>query len=252
MQTNGFESNLDLDLKVGWLCPDILQAFCDEVNVEAFKFRAQARDIKIEIIPFDISKKVKECDFYYIGGSKPSMFPYAIKYLKENSKIISEMADNNIPMLAVNLGFQLLSTSYQHINKPEMKGLGIINAYFDYIEDYENAITGNIIGACNFLANQNIVGYKNQNALCTLKDKTAPFMKVTKGTGNNKQDPFEGARYNNVIATSITSPILPQNPHFCDYLIGLSLRCKYGAKIYLSNLTDDIEWYSHNYLAEMK
>ena len=34
-----------LKLKIAYLYPDILESFCDRANVEAFKYRANLRDV---------------------------------------------------------------------------------------------------------------------------------------------------------------------------------------------------------------
>ena len=77
-------------------------------------------------------------------------------------------------------------------------------------------------------------------------------MILSKGRGNNGRDKTEGARFNNVIGTYITSPILAQNPHLCDFFIATALRVKYKCRVPLTPLCDDIEWYSHNFILDAK
>lgn len=238
-----------LKLKIGHILPDILHSFCAEANVGAFKFRAKARNIEIEHVLFNNFDTIKKCDFYYIDGSNVNAFQYAIKYLKENQDIIKDMISSEVPTLAVNLGYALLSNSCQLPNCPKIKGLRIFNAETSFSKE---RIKCPIIGTCDFLNNETIVGYKNQIFTTFLSIEANPFLNVLKGEGNNIQDISEGIRYNNAIGTYITSPLLAQNPTLCDYLIEIALRIKYKTKIPLSNITDDVEWYCHDYMLKMK
>ena len=103
-----------------------------------------------------------------------------------------------------------------------------------------------IIGNCELLSNDNtIVGYSKCFTESVLGKDTKPFLYL-------KKEKTEGAVYNNVIGTYITSPIFAQNPYFCDYIIANCLKTRYKCAIPLAKLCDDIECYSHNYFLEAK
>ena len=127
--------------------------------------------------------------------------------------------------------------------------LGILNV--DMMSGKEHHY-GNVVGNCEFLKNKTVVGFENHGILSFLKPGVAPFLTLQRGLGNNGKDKTEGARVNNIIGTFLTSPILAQNPHLCDFLISAALRIKYKCRIPLTPLTDDIEWYSHNYILESR
>ena len=88
--------------------------------------------------------------------------------------------------------------------------------------------------------------------LTYLSQGVGHFLTLKTGHGNNGRDKTEGARIYNTIGTYIISPLLAQNPNLCDFLIATSLRIKYKCRVPLTRLCDDIEWYSHNYILEMK
>ena len=111
---------------------------------------------------------------------------------------------------------------------------------------------GNITGKCSLLKNQTIVGFENHSVLSYLNEKVGHFLTIKTRCGNNGKDKTEGARVNNTIGTYIISPILAQNPHFCDYLIATALRIKYKCRVPLTKLCDDIEMYSHNFILGSK
>lgn len=240
-----------LKLKIAYLCPDILQGFCDKANIDVFIQRAKERNIEISLNEIYANDRVQasKYDFYYIGGSNTQALEDALKFLKRNEEELKIAAYSNVPMLAINCGYQLFGNSYQLHNQAKVEGIKI----FD-IETYtgKNLHYGSLIGVCPFLRNKTIVGFENHGMVTILKSGVAPFLILQKGKGNNGKDKTEGARFNNVIGSYLTSPILAQNPHLCDFFIAVALRIKYKCKIPLTSLCDDIEWYSHNFILEAK
>ena len=238
-----------LKLKIAYLYPDILESFCDRANVEAFKYRANLRDVEVNIYEINDYEKISasKYDFYYIGGSNTSNLEVALGHLEKNKDELMVAAAAGVPMLAVNCGYQLFGNYYQLHNKTRIEGIKILDV--DSIASRKH-IFGNVTGICHFLKNKTIAGFENHRIVTYLKANTTPFLTITKGKGNNGEDKTEGARFNNVIGTYLTSPILAQNPHLADFFISCALRIKYKCKVPLAPLCDDIEWYSHNYITE--
>ena len=90
-----------------------------------------------------------------------------------------------------------------------------------------------------------LVGFENHSGLTYLQGDTKPLASVVVGNGNNGTDMTEGARYMNVFGTYLHGSFLPKNPHFADYLIELALEKRYGEKIQLDKLDDDLELKTH-------
>ena len=72
-----------------------------------------------------------------------------------------------------------------------------------------------------------IVGFENHGGR-TYIGSNKPFGKVVYGHGNNGEDGQEGVLYKNVVGTYLHGPLLPKNPHICDYLLSNALERKYG------------------------
>jgi len=240
-----------LRLKIAYLYPDILSGYCDRANVEVFCSRAKWRDIDVSVHTIFGNDKVQasKFDFYYIGGSNTQNLSYALKFLKQNEEELKIASISSVPMLAVNCGYQLFGNFYQLHNQTQIEGLKILDV--DSIASKKHHF-GNIFGTCEFLKNKIVAGFENHGILTYLKSGVSPFLILQEGLGNNGRDKTEGARFNNVVGTYITSPILAQNPHLCDFFIATALRIKYKCRIPLTKLTDDLEWYSHNYILETK
>ena len=69
------------------------------------------------------------------------------------------------------------------------------------------------------------------------------------GYGNNGKDGAEGILYKNVVGTYLHGPLLPKNPHICDYLIKNALERKYG-KSDLAPLDDTQEREANRYITD--
>ena len=109
----------------------------------------------------------------------------------------------------------------------------------------EKRFIGNVTATCPFLPIRTIVGFENHSGQTFLGDNVEAFMKVKVGNGNNGADKTEGARYKNVFGTYLHGPLLPKNPHFCDYLIQLALNVKYDCNIPMFPLDDELEYFAH-------
>ena len=240
-----------LKLKIGYLYPDILQSYCDDANVEIFARRAKWRDIDVQVHAINANDKISASrfDFYYIGGDNADALELALPYIEQNKDELKVASMASVPMLAVNMGYLVFGNFFQFHNCPQREGLGILNVDSVTGKKY---FRGNVTGTCSFLNGKTIVGFENHGTTTYLKDDAVPFITLQKGLGNNGKDKTEGARAYNTIGTYISSPILAQNPHFCDFLIAAALRVKYKCKIPITRLKDDIELYSHNYILDIK
>ena len=90
-------SKNSLKLKIAYLYPDILQGFCDKMNVEIFRKRASWRDIDVQIYEINANEKVQasKFDFYYIGGSNIQNLEHTLYYLKQNEDEIRVSSRRN-------------------------------------------------------------------------------------------------------------------------------------------------------------
>jgi hypothetical protein len=129
-----------------------------------------------------------------------------------------------MPVLAVCGGYQLLAHYYRPASGPDLKGLGVFDAWTIHRGARAPRCTGDIAIAWN---GQTLVGFENHGGQ-TYLGTAQPLGKVLKGYGNNAQDGTEGAIYRNAFGTYLHGSLLPKNPHFADYLIELALKRSYG------------------------
>ena len=69
-----------------------------------------------------------------------------------------------------------------------------------------------------------ITGFENHGGRTYLGKGVKPFGNVVYGYGNNGEDHQEGVLYKNVVGTYLHGPLLPKNPHVCDYLLKNALQ----------------------------
>ena len=126
-----------------------------------------------------------------------------------------------------------------------IEGLGVLNITTDW--EPERLIRDIVLDSPLF--DRPVVGFENHGGRTEIGDHT-PFGKVTYGFGNTGKSGYEGVVYKNVIATYLHGPLLPKNPHVCDYLLERALKRKYGEDAVLEPLPDEMEQKANDYIVE--
>ena len=236
-------------LSLAHICPNLLNFYGDSGNVVALKKRCEWRGISLDVVEVNEKECIPaEHDVYFIGGSSPQCQTIAAKWLIENKSALKSACDSGAVIFAISEGLQLLGNYYQYKNQEKVEGLGILDIYS--VED-DDKFVGNVTAECDLVNPKEIVGFEN-HTMKTYLNNEKPLSKVIIGQGNNKSDKTEGVRKNNLFGTYLHGPFLPKNPHFTDYLIGLALEKKYGKKINLETLNDEIELNTYKKLAGKK
>lgn len=253
LKTNNFKLN------IGWLYPELMSTYGDRGNIICLKKRCEWRKIGTEINEIDFetkSNEMEKCDIIIGGGAQDRQQEIVIKDLKTNKKIIlKKLFKNGIPGLFVCGSPQLLGLYYMTGDGKRLEGLGIFDYYTRHFGHDKPRCIGNTAGVIiedrglkRESRRKTIVGFENHGGRTYLGEKCKPFARVLKGYGNNGEDGFEGAIYNNVIACYYHGPFLPKNPHIADWLISKALEVKYKKKISLTPLNDDLEWKAHEFM----
>jgi CobQ-like glutamine amidotransferase family enzyme len=132
--------------------------------------------------------------------------------------------EDDMPVLAVCGGYQLLAHYYRPATGSDMRGLGVFDAWTIHKGSRVPRSIGDIAIRWN---GTTLVGFENHGGR-TYLGSAQPLGKVLKGHGNNSEDGTEGAIYRNAYGTYLHGSLLPKNPHFADHLIRLALHRKYG------------------------
>jgi lipid II isoglutaminyl synthase (glutamine-hydrolysing) len=166
-----------------------------------------------------------EYDMLFIGGGQHKEQAPVAQDLYEIKGIgLWAAIEDDMPVLAVCGGYQLLAHYYRPAEGPDMRGLGVFDAWTIHKGPHVPRCIGDIAISWN---GSTLVGFENHGGR-TYLGTAKPLGKVLKGYGNNAEDAFEGAVYRHTYGTYLHGSLLPKNPHFADYLIGLALQRKYG------------------------
>lgn len=236
--------NTPLELKIAHLYPDLLNIYGDFGNILALEKRAKWRDIRVEVVHVKSGTQINadDYDLFFAGGGQDAQQILAANEFLKNANELSRAAYAMKPMLAICGSYQLFGKYYTTGDGQKIRGISLLDVS---TSAGKKRFIGNVTAICDFLPVRTIVGFENHSGVTYLGEKAKPLFKIKVGNGNNGVDRTEGARYKNVFGTYLHGPILPKNPHFCDYLLELALNTKYKCKIPLLPLEDSLEYYAH-------
>lgn len=233
-----------LKLKIAHLYPDLLNIYGDMGNVLTIKKRCLWRDIEVDVVKITSGMIINadDYDLFFAGGGQDNQQIIAANELMKNGIEIMRAAQANKPMLVICGSYQLFGKYYLTADGQKLRGISVLDIH---TEAGNSRFIGNVTAICDFLPVRTVVGFENHCGLTYLGDDAEALFKIKVGRGNNGVDKTEGARYRNVFGTYLHGPILPKNPHFCDYIIEQALNVKYNCQIPLLPLNDEIEYYAH-------
>jgi hypothetical protein len=235
----------DLKISIAHLYPKLLNLYGDMGNIITLVKRCQWRGISVEVEQIGIGDNINEHDLYFIGGGQDKQQQEVAYELYSKKDILLSERDKGAVFLGICGGYQLFGHYYQPFDGEKLLGISLMDAY---TVAGKKRFIGNVTVETDFLNPKTLVGFENHSGLTYLQGDTKPLGKITVGNGNNGTDKTAGARFKNVFGTYLHGSLLPKNPHFADFLIELALEKRYGEKIKLSKLDDDIELNTHNSL----
>ena len=216
-----------LTLTLGHLYPDQLNLYGDRGNIVTLHRRCQQRGIELHVVGLGIGDALApdEYDMLFIGGGQDrEQAPVALDLYEMKGIGLWASIEDDMPVLAVCGGYQLLANYYRPANGPDMRGLGVFDAWTISKGSQQPRCVGDIAINWNGMT---LVGFENHGGR-TYLGTAKPLGNVLKGYGNNAEDSTEGAIYRNTYGTYLHGSLLPKNPHFADHLIELALQRKYG------------------------
>lgn len=240
--------NRDICINICHLYPDLLNIYGDRGNVIALKKRCEWRGIKVNVINVTINDRFvpEDYDIIFLGGGQDYEQEIIQKDLLANKKNeIKNAITNNKVFLCICGGYQILGKYYITWDKKEIEFLGLLDLW---TIGGKKRMIGNYAFECDFLKidtfDGKVVGFENHSGRTYLGESVKPLGKIITGGGNNGEDNYEGAIFNNVYCSYSHGSLLPKNPMLADHLIKLALAEKYphiDMKNHLTQLDDSIE-----------
>lgn len=243
-----------MELRIGWLYPNLMSTYGDRGNVICLQRRCQWRDIQVEIVPLDRQTEVdkfEEIDIIVGGGAQDRQQEIVMRDLQgSKAEALKAKIDAGIPGVFTCGSPQLLGHYYEPALGKKIEGLGLLDLVSKHPGIEAQRCIGNVVFeiVASPLAEELqatlgtkplVIGFENHGGR-TYLGKVSALGKVIKGYGNNGEDGTEGAFYRNAIATYAHGPLLPKNPFIADWLIQKALQQKYQTEINLTKIDDSL------------
>lgn len=235
----------NFEITFAHIYPKLLNLYGDIGNVLTLKKRCEWRGIKFIQEEINLNDEFTPHDMYFIGGGQDRQQVDVADELQKHKTFLQQERDNNAVFLSICGGYQLFGHYYKAQDGSELKGIDLLDAY---TLAGNKRFIGNVTTQVDYLEPNTLVGFENHSGLTYLEGDTKAISKVIVGNGNNGEDKTEGARFKNVFGTYLHGSFLPKNPHFADFLIELALEKRYGRKIKLEPIDDNIELNTHKNL----
>ena len=157
-------------------------------------------------------------DLIYIGCMSESTQRRVIEKLRPYRERIVELIENDTPILATGNAGEIFAATIEYVTENiTAEGLKIFDLTVK--TNLFKRYNGMVLGA---VENLDIVGFRSQFSFLYGDNSQFSFMECVRGIGINPTSNLEGMRKNNLICTQLLGPILPLNPLFCEYFIGLA------------------------------
>ncbi len=213
-----------MKLRLAHLYPKLMNIYGDRGNILCLQRRCRERGIEFEVENLELGDKFrpKDHDLIFIGGAQDrEQRRVAQDLLKIKGKPLGEAAEQDVTILAVCGGYQLMGGFYRTAEGEELAGLGILDMWTAHPGPEAKRFIGNVV--VEWQAGT-LVGFENHGGRTHLGERATPLGRVIAGHGNNGADGGEGAVYRNVFGTYLHGSLLPKNPRFADHVISIALR----------------------------
>jgi CobQ-like glutamine amidotransferase family enzyme len=234
-----------MQIKIGYLYPDLMNIYGDHGNVLTLMKRCQWRGIAVEVVALDPGDRIghRDIDIFFMGGGQDREQVMVCQDLQDvKGEDIKREIEGGAAALVICGGYQLFGKFYRPFEGEELPGISVFDAYT--VAGKKRCI-GNVV-AKSALGGKlgTVVGFENHSGKTYLGEGCAPLGTVTVGYGNNGEDKTEGAIYRGAIGTYLHGSLLPKNPAVADFLIEKALK-KRGSDLPFEGLDDSLELAAH-------
>jgi hypothetical protein len=235
-------------LVVGWLYADYLNVYGDRGNVIALTRRLEWRGFPTRVVRIGrgAAPELDEVDIAFIGGGQDlEQERIHDDFVATKAEPLRRLVEQDLAILGVCAGYQLLGRAYVTPSGRELPGGGILDVV---TQSHGERFVGDAIWESLLpgLEGEQLVGFENHGGRTFLGD-AQPLARVVKGYGNNGDDRTAGAWRRNVVGTYLHGALLPRNPALTDWLIARAL-ARRGLDAPLAPLDDSVERAAHDYV----
>ena len=157
-------------------------------------------------------------DIIYIGSMSEAIQRRVLETLMPLKSRIEELVESGVAILATGNAAELFTKKIEYVTEEiTVDGLGIfdLTVKTNLFDRFNGKVLAEFEG-------MKLNGFRSQFTMLYGNNADCYFAKCIRGVGINRESTLEGMRKNNLICTQLLGPILPLNPLFCEYFIGLT------------------------------
>jgi CobQ-like glutamine amidotransferase family enzyme len=198
------------------LYPEELGVTGDSGNVLALQVRLERASVPVTVLRHRIGESLPDvADLIVIGNGPLSAMRVVLDDLHSNAAVLSAWVDQDVPLLAVGGGMELLGETIS-TQGADIPGIGIfpITSVRDVARRVGYVTVTTTMGP--------IIGFEDHSSHTERRDAPA-FGTVSAGvTGSRGHG--DGVRVREAIGTRVQGPVLPLNPLLSDSLLTAALK----------------------------
>ena len=206
-----------MELKLIHFYPDLMSLYGSYANVAVLKRRLEAMENSVTVetvIPGTAEAGLIDPDFIFMGAGTERAQKAALADFIRYETAIKAAAEDGVAMLFAGTSMELLGKTITDDAGREYAGLGL--AGFTTVQGKKRFVE-DVYGATD-LYPEPVVGFINKCS--TISGVETPLLtSVQLGYGNEGLKTPEGFRYQNVIGSHLTGPILVRNPRLLDAVV---------------------------------
>lgn len=208
-------------LVVASLVPRLLDIHGDAQNAQVLAVRAGWQGLDGEVVEIAGAADAAGLspDVITIGAGFDADAPDVLAVLREVEQELAQWSAAGVPLLAVGLGWELLSTSIELVAGTHTLGIGLFPGRAVVSDRKVGTVAIDSRWGC-------IVGYEYHLRDYVRGDGETPLGEILSGVGNRIRPDsraVEGAVIGNRFGTGIRGPVLARNPRLADELITRAL-----------------------------
>lgn len=242
-----------MHIRIAHLYPAQMNIYGDRGNIITLVRRCEWRriDVTVDAIHPGTAVDWRTFDMAFFGGGQDSgQALIADDFVQRQGAEVRAAIADGLVTLAICGGYQLLGNYFLTHTGDKLPGIGAMDVH---TIGGDRRLIGNLAVELDWeLAHgvpRTLIGFENHSGRTYVGSGAQRIGRVRAGNGNNGEDGSEGARVHNAFGCYLHGSLLPKNPHFADYLIGLALTRRYG-RADLSALDDANEWYAHQQMMQ--
>lgn len=211
-----------MELKLVHFYPDLMSLYGSYANLLALRrsLEALGNTVTVQTVLPGAEVDLGDADFLFMGAGTERAQKAALSDFAKYGEAVKFAAGKGIPMLFAGTAMELLGKSITDADGKTWDGIGL--ADFTATQG-KRRIVEDVLGTTELFESP-IVGFINK--CCTITGVETPLLtSLTLGYGNESALGAEGFRYQNVIGSELTGPILVKNPRLLDAMVDAIYAC---------------------------